>query len=113
MHGTIYEGTSESFRTESIMKHTLTFGIIRCCPLQSVMEAKLTRLIHEIVAERCTICSSRSRRPVRKLLDTHSNYFILESAFENRVLRKTFGPKTEDVTRGQKKSHPELHNLDS
>jgi hypothetical protein len=39
------------------------------------MTAKLTRLIHKIaiqlhlVAETCTICSYRSRRPVRKLLD--------------------------------------------
>jgi hypothetical protein len=42
------------------------------------MAAKLTRLIHKIaiqlhlVAESCTIWSSRSRRPVRKLLDTLS-----------------------------------------
>jgi hypothetical protein len=42
------------------------------------MAAKLTRLTHKIaiqlhlVAESCTICSSRSRRPVQKLLDTHS-----------------------------------------
>jgi hypothetical protein len=42
------------------------------------MAAKLTRLTHKIaihlhlVAERCTICSSRSRRPVWKLLDTPS-----------------------------------------
>jgi len=41
-----------------------------------VMAAKFTRLTHKTVmqlhldAERCTICSSRSRRPVRKLLDT-------------------------------------------
>jgi hypothetical protein len=41
-----------------------------------VIAAKLTRLTHKIailphlVAESCTICSSRSRRPVRKLLDT-------------------------------------------
>jgi hypothetical protein len=40
--------------------------------------AKLTRLTHKIaiqlhlVAESCSICTSRSRRPVRKLLDTHS-----------------------------------------
>jgi len=40
------------------------------------MVAKLTTLIHEIaiqlplVAESCTICRSRSRRSVRKLLDT-------------------------------------------
>jgi hypothetical protein len=43
---------------------------------QRVMEAKLTRLAHKIamqlhvVAESCTIYSSRSGRPVRKLLDT-------------------------------------------
>jgi hypothetical protein len=42
------------------------------------MAAKLTRLTHKIamqphlVVEGCTICSSRSRRPVRKLLDTPS-----------------------------------------
>jgi hypothetical protein len=42
------------------------------------MAAKLTRLIHKIaiqlhlVAESCTICSSRSRRSVRKLLDAPS-----------------------------------------
>jgi len=40
------------------------------------MAAKLTRLTHKIAiklhlaAENCIICSSRSRRPVRKLLDT-------------------------------------------
>jgi hypothetical protein len=40
------------------------------------MAAKLIRLTHKIaiqlllVAESCTICSSPSRRPVRKLLDT-------------------------------------------
>jgi len=42
------------------------------------MAAELTRLTHKIatqlyfVAESCTICSSRSRRPVRKLLGTPS-----------------------------------------
>jgi hypothetical protein len=42
------------------------------------MAAKLTRLTHKIaiylhlVAESYTICSSRVRRPVRKLLDTPS-----------------------------------------
>jgi hypothetical protein len=42
------------------------------------MATKLTRLTHKIaiqvhlVAESCTISSSRSRRPVRKLLDTIS-----------------------------------------
>jgi hypothetical protein len=67
-----------SFRTESITKYTLASGITRCCPLQSVMAARLTRLTHKIaiqlrlVAESCSICSSRSRRPVRKLLDAPS-----------------------------------------
>jgi len=48
------------------------------------MVPKLTRLIHKIaiqlhlVAERCTTCSSRSRRPVRKLLDTPP-YTVLSS----------------------------------
>jgi hypothetical protein len=42
------------------------------------MAAKLTRLTHKIaiqlhlLAESCNICSSDSRRPVRKLLDTPS-----------------------------------------
>jgi hypothetical protein len=42
------------------------------------MATELTRLTHRIaiqlhlVAESCTIYSSRSRRPVRKLLDTPS-----------------------------------------
>jgi hypothetical protein len=45
------------------------------------MAVKLTRLTHEIaiqlhlVAECCTIYGSRSRRPVRKLLDTPSYGF--------------------------------------
>jgi len=40
------------------------------------MAAKLTRLTHKtaiqlhLVAKSCTICNSRSRRPVRKVLDT-------------------------------------------
>jgi hypothetical protein len=48
---------------------------------QMIVAAELTRLTHKIaiqlhlVAESCTIRSSRSRRPVRKLLDTPS-YFL-------------------------------------
>jgi len=44
------------------------------------MAAKPTGVTHKIaiqlllVAESCTICSSRSRRPVQKLLDTPSYY---------------------------------------
>jgi hypothetical protein len=46
------------------------------------MAAKLNRLTHKIaiqlhlLAESCTICSSRSRQPVRKLLDTPLYVFI-------------------------------------
>jgi hypothetical protein len=53
-----------------------------------VMAAKLARLTHRIaiqlhlVAESCTICSSRSRRPVRKLLVTPSYASAASSTFE-------------------------------
>jgi hypothetical protein len=72
------EGVSKSFRTEWITKSTTTIINTRWETTQRVMAAKLTRLTHRIaiqlllVAERCTICSSRSRRPVRKLLNTPS-----------------------------------------
>jgi hypothetical protein len=74
----IYESESKNFRTGTITKYTLTFGITRWEATQRVMEAKFTRPTHEIaiqlhlVAESCTICNSCSRRPVRKLLDTPS-----------------------------------------
>jgi hypothetical protein len=81
-----YEGVSKSFRPESITKHTLTTIYTRWKARQMVTAAKLTRLTHKIaiqlhlVAESCTICSSRSRRPVRKLLDTPS-YMIIRFFF--------------------------------
>jgi hypothetical protein len=74
----IYEGVSKSFRTESITKSTTTIINTRWEATQRVMEAKLTRLTHKIaiqlhlVAESYIIWSSRSRRTVRKLLDTPS-----------------------------------------
>jgi len=64
----IYEGASKRFRTDSI---TLRSNA-------KVMAANLTILTHKIeiqlhlAAESSTVCSSRSRRPVRKLLDTSS-----------------------------------------
>jgi hypothetical protein len=73
-----YEGVSKSFRTESITKYTLTKINTRWEATQRVMAAKLTRLAHKLaiqlhlVAESCSICSSRSWQPVRKLLDTPS-----------------------------------------
>jgi hypothetical protein len=62
------------------------------------MAAKLTRLTHKIaiqlhvVAESYTICSSRSRRPARKLLDTHSysenKYFVIAQSEVRLVSRQ-------------------------
>jgi hypothetical protein len=53
------------------------------------MAAKPTRLTHKIaiqlhlVAESCTICSSRSRRQVRKLLNTRSRVCVRERERES------------------------------
>jgi hypothetical protein len=55
----------------------------RCETTQRVMAAKLTTLTHKIaiqlhlVAESCNIYSSRSRRTVRKLLDTLSYMYTI------------------------------------
>jgi hypothetical protein len=79
----VYEGVSKRFRTESITKQTTTTTTTtttntRWEATNRVTAAKFTGLTHKIaiqlhlVAESCTICSSRSRRPVRKLLDTPS-----------------------------------------
>jgi hypothetical protein len=73
----IYEGVSKIFRTESITKYTNPKGY----------GGKTPRLTHKIaiqlhlVAQSCTICSSRSRRPVRKLLRTPS-YVYTNGNFE-------------------------------
>jgi hypothetical protein len=74
----LYECVSKSLRTEAIKKYMLT--TINTCweATQRVMEAKRVGLTYKIekqlhlVAESCTICSSRSRWPVRELLDTLS-----------------------------------------
>jgi hypothetical protein len=60
------------------------------------MAAKLTRLTHKIeiqlrlVAESCTICSSRYKRPIRELLDKPSYIKKRKErrlrVFENRAL---------------------------
>jgi hypothetical protein len=57
------------------------------------MVAKLTRLTHKIaiqlhlVADSCTICSSRSRWPVRKFLDTPT---YLTTLFQRRKLQAVY-----------------------
>jgi hypothetical protein len=73
-----YEGASKRFRFASIAKYMLTTINTRWEATQSLMTAKLTRLTHKIaiqlylVADSCTIWSSRSRWPVWKLLDSPS-----------------------------------------
>jgi hypothetical protein len=68
-----YECESKNFRTESVTKCMLTTINTRWEETQMDMVAKLFRLTHKLVvqlhlvARNCTICSSRSRRPVRKL----------------------------------------------
>jgi hypothetical protein len=58
------------------------------------MAAKLTRLTHKIavqlhlLSESCIICSSRSKRPVRKLLDTPS-YRSSDGSLRHSVYRKS------------------------
>jgi hypothetical protein len=65
------------------------------------MEAKFTRLTHKIaiqlhlVAESCTICSSRSRWPVWKLLVIRRSYkksLFFTSVYWNRILADRFYP---------------------
>jgi hypothetical protein len=62
------------------------------------MAAKLTRLTHKIaiklylVAQRCTICSSRSQRPVRNILDT--SWYTSNSFATFFAVRKYLEPLT-------------------
>jgi hypothetical protein len=71
---TIYEGVCRSFRTELMTKYTLTTINTSSEATQRIIAAKLNSLTHKtaiqlrLMAESCTICSSRSRRPARKLL---------------------------------------------
>jgi hypothetical protein len=66
-----YEGASKSFRTESITKYKLTFGIARSEATQRVMAAKLTRLTHKIAIKLHLVAECRESnpgRPARSLL---------------------------------------------
>jgi hypothetical protein len=82
--------------TESITKYAVTTMNTRWGATQRVMAAKLTRLIHKIaiqlhlVADSCTIFSSRSRRLVRKLLDTpmYSLQFYINNYTSVNLLQK-------------------------
>jgi hypothetical protein len=69
---------------------------------KKVMAAELTRVTHKIVihlylvAESCTICSSRSRRPVWKPLDTPSYRPALNKTI---ITIETFWPNFSDLYR--------------
>jgi hypothetical protein len=71
-------GCIQTFPDWVITKYTLTTTNTCWEATQRVMAAKLTRLTHKIAiqlhlaADSWTICTSRSGRPVRKLLDTPS-----------------------------------------
>jgi len=84
----MYEYITKSFRTKSITKYMITTINTSWDAAQRVMAAKLTRLTHKvviqlhIVAKSCNICSSRSGRPVRKLLDTLSFRGQMSRSFE-------------------------------
>jgi hypothetical protein len=73
-----YEGVSKRFRTESMSKYMVTTINTHSEATQRATAEKLNRLTHKIaiqlhlVAETCTIYRSRSKRPVRELLDTPS-----------------------------------------
>jgi len=64
------------------------------------MAAQLTRLTEKIaiklhlMGETCTICSSRYRRPVRKLLYTPSYYKIWAAILGNEICERSL--KTEN-----------------
>jgi len=68
------------------------------------MTVKLTRPTHKIaiqlhlLAQSCTICSSRSRRPVRKLLDT-SSYMTTSTATRRRFHQHRSSTDQSKVTR--------------
>jgi hypothetical protein len=85
-----YKGVSKSFRTESITKYMLTTINTRSEATQRIMVAKLTRVTHKmaiqlhLMAQSCTICSARTRRPVRKLLVTLNFVSILQRVDHSR-----------------------------
>jgi hypothetical protein len=72
---------TREYLTKSITKYMFTTINTHWEATQRVVAAKFTRLTHKIAiqlhifAENCTICSSLSRRPVRKRLDTPSYLF--------------------------------------
>jgi hypothetical protein len=73
------------------------------------MATKLTMLIHKIaiqlhlVAESCTICSSRYRRSVRKLLGTPS--YVININFETQNIHYNYCALSSSNTPCKKHNH--------
>jgi len=99
--GSIYESVSKSFRTASITKYRLTTLNTHWKATQKVIATKPTKLSHRIAIQlhlvegSCTICSSRSRRPVRKLLDTPS--FIMFISTLGTIIKWILGRQDRSV----------------
>jgi hypothetical protein len=119
--GAAYKGVSKSSRTESITKSTTTTTTTTTTTIntrwgatQRVMEAKLTRLTHKIaiqmhlVVKSCTICSSRYRRPVRKLLDIPSYFKVLSRKIWVKPWKLSFR-----IAAARLKLEPEISGLQS
>jgi hypothetical protein len=91
-------GCIQKFPDWVITKYTLTTINTRWEATQSVTAPNFTTLTHKIaiqlhlVAESCTICSSRSRRPVRKLLDTLSYNEPHVTFYNNKQHETTYTP---------------------
>jgi hypothetical protein len=74
-------------KVSGLSHNEITTITIRWEATRRVMEAKLTIVTHKIaiqvnlVTESCTTCSSRSRLPVRKLLDTLSYIIGITALF--------------------------------
>jgi hypothetical protein len=130
---------SKSFRTKSTRKYRLTINT-RWEATKIIMAVKLTRLTHkmtiqlQLVAENCTICSSRARWPVRKLLDIPSYVFVtsyLDTHSDNftfrlstnvstiqSVQRLGYGPDDRGSIPGHRlqtdsRYHPESYQIDT
>jgi hypothetical protein len=104
LQSTSYEGVSKRLWTESITKYTLTTVNTRWQAIQTVTAAKITRLTQKmaiqlhLVTESSTICSSRARRPVRKLLDTPC-YLSVNRTMRNHKRKYSHAKKTINLWR--------------
>jgi hypothetical protein len=86
--GQLYLYVGGSFRTESITKHASNTHSLRSNTTGYGDKTHQIAIQLHLVAESCTVCSSRSRWPVRKLLDAPSyiKHFITTGILKNNQL---------------------------